>query len=84
MILNFFAGLRSRGQLGTMLIYVSERREGEAGSNRDCYFTSDPGGFLAGSTKSETEAKKIWGDPRGLFTAFFCSLWPQEQKNAGV
>ena len=27
--------------------------------------------------------KNIWGDPRGLFTAFFCSLWPQEQKNAG-
>ena len=30
-------------------------------TNWDCYFTSDPGGFLAGSTKSETEAKKIMG-----------------------
>ena len=29
--------------------------------NRDCYFTSDPGGFFARTTKSETEAKTIMG-----------------------
>ena len=39
--------------------------------NRDCYFTSDPGGFLAGTTKSETEAKKIMGWPQRLI---YCVL----------
>ena len=40
--------------------------------------------FWLGQQSQKLKQKKLWGDPRGLFTAFFCSLWPQEQKNAGV
>ena len=51
--------------------------------NRDCCFTSDPGGFLAGSTKSETEAKKIWVTPEAYLVRSFVPYGPRNKRTQG-
>ena len=33
--------------------------------------------FWLGQQSQKLKQKFFWGDSRGLFSAFFCSLWPQ-------